>query len=183
MKQTQEGPTRERGRPISTPGPIGTVARAMGGMQTLATLLGCSRRTLHKAAQEGRWLEGEAGARLLAFCCQQGIATPEFPAVPDREVGRRRRRAAVQSTSPKTSAHPEPAPVPGSKRRGRHILVPGPIGQVAKALGGLDILAGILNYSVRALQVAAAQGRWIRDPEGKRLEALCRQNGVPYHRT
>lgn len=175
--------SRRRGRPITAPGPIGEVARAMGGMQRLASLLGCSRRALLKAATKDRWLEGDVGVRLVAFCRQHGIKEPGRPPIPPREVGRLTRRGRARMGLPQINARrPEPSE-PGTTRRGRPISVPGPIGAVAKSLGGMNVLADLLNYSLRALQVAARQGRWIRDPEGVRLEALCRQNGIPYSRT
>ena len=170
---------RSRGRPIVAPGPIGDLARALGGMQVLADTLGCHRRSLLKAAREDRWLEGESGIRLLALCSQKQIPTPALPAVPPRELRRRVRSMKGQASNPAANLDHSRVPHPTGARPGRPISIPGPIGQVARALGGIQVLARLLGYSVRALQVAAKRGKWIRDPEGTRLRALCNQNNIP----
>lgn len=173
---TSQSPSGRRGRPITAPGPIGELARVLGGMEVLARLVHRSRRTLLEAAKQGRWIEGEEGVRLEALCRQNGIERTPPPSLPAREAGRRKLMGIRVRPKPlESDAPPSASP---KRRPGRPITAPGPIGEVARALGGMDVLAWILSYSRRGLLEAAKQERWIRDPEGKRLEALCRQNGI-----
>ncbi len=177
-------PPPRRGRPISAPGPIGALARVLGGMQALATALGCSRRALLKAAKEGRGMEGKAGARLLWYFKHYEIDPPPIPPVSRREAARIELRTKVYIMSTKDFPPPIPTDIdPTRPKRGRPISTPGPIGQVARALGGMHKLARLLSYSRQALHKAACEGRWIRDPEGERLKAFCNQNGIPFSRS
>lgn len=172
-----------RGRPVTAPGPIGAVARALGGMQVLAELLGRNRRSLLKAAKKGRWIEGSAGIRLQALCHQNGIEPTPTPTTSARE----RARIHLRTKHSKLKCEPKQPHQAGHSigtgvQRGRPITTPGPIGEVARAMGGMQALADLLGFSRQALNRAAKEGRWIQGPEGDRLEALCRQNAVPYLR-
>jgi hypothetical protein len=184
MEANQRPPLRRRGRPVTAPGPIGQVARAVGGMNELARLVHRNRRSLLKAAREGRWIEGREGEILRSLCRTHGIGFPPVPEVSRKEQSRlakweaspaARRQLQIPAIGPETRL---------PKGRGRPITtLRGPIGALARKIGGLHVLAGELRYTPRALAIAARNNRWIQDPAGKRLEGLCEYYGIPYMRT
>ncbi len=67
------------GRPVSLPGPLGDLARAVGGVAALGALLAVSPRTIRQWAHGERALRGPALLAVVALCKKHKITPPQAP--------------------------------------------------------------------------------------------------------
>lgn len=66
------------GRPHTLPpGPYAALAAKVEGVGALAGILHVARSSVSRAAQEGRWLNGEPGMRLYTLCRAYEIQIPD----------------------------------------------------------------------------------------------------------
>ena len=71
-------PSNANGRPIELPGPLGDLARKVGGVKDLAMLWRVSPRTIYDWAHQRRNPEGPAQLLIEGACQRHGIAPPTW---------------------------------------------------------------------------------------------------------
>jgi DNA-binding transcriptional regulator YdaS (Cro superfamily) len=153
------------GRPVELPGPLGILARAVGGTGRLAAELGVSSRTLQRWARKKGGLQTRFRAMLERVAAHHHLP----PAVrrqlaafqPERRSQRRRKPSSThtaQRSQRALSLRDLPPivlgrlPRPVVRTGGNRLRLPGALGALARAAGGTIHLARLLDVHTTTIQ-------------------------------
>jgi DNA-binding transcriptional regulator YdaS (Cro superfamily) len=133
----RNAPSSIMGRPVELPGPVGELARAVGGTAALSALLGVSARTLQRWAKAAPprtariLLERIAAEHKLSLFTAHGRRAERGRRTPKRHAKR------ADSKRPK---------------RGGTVRLPRALGDLARAVGGTGHLAELLGVNRTTVQ-------------------------------